>query len=86
MEDRLVEKLEEGWEEKLVEGLEEKLVEELEKEMEEERELVELLLHSQAGERTTYIQDYIGYIDCILRRLHQEDYIDYIGEMTTLTG
>ena len=63
MEDRLVEKLEEGWEEKLVEGLEEKLVEELE----EERELVELLLHSQAGERTTYIQD---YIDCILRRLH----------------
>ena len=67
MEDRLVEKLEEGWEEKLVEGLEEKLVEELEKELEEERELVELLLHSQAGERTTYIQD---YIDCILRRLH----------------
>ena len=55
MEDRLVEKLEEGWEEKLVE------------ELEEERELVELLLHSQAGERTTYIQD---YIDCILRRLH----------------
>ena len=50
-----------------MEGLEEKLVEELEKEMEEERELVELLLHSQAGERTTYIQD---YIDCILRRLH----------------
>ena len=58
MEERLVEKLEEGWEEKLVE------------ELEEERELVELLLHSQAGERTTYIQDYIDYIDCILRRLH----------------